>query len=198
MDKNQLYPIFLKPDQLQFVVIGGGAVGFEKISSLLANCAASKIKLIAKEISPSLKVLAQAHSSLTLIEKPYESRDLDNADIVIAATTDHALNNKVWEEAKARKIIINIADTPDLCDFYMCSVVQKGDLKIGISTNGKSPTLSKRLREMLEETLPEEIDQLLDQLKNIRDQLKGDFEYKVQKMNEITAIFKPKTRKDHE
>ena len=94
--------------------------------------------------------------------------------------------------AKARKILSNIADTPDLCDFYLSSVVKKGDLKIAISTNGKSPTLAKRLREMFEEIIPEGTQDLLDNLKAVREKLRGDFEYKVNKLNEITTIFRNK------
>ena len=86
-------------------------------------------------------------------------------------------------------ILTNVADTPALCDFYLCSIVKKGDMKIGISTNGKSPTLAKRMRQFLTEALPEsdEVQQLLDNLKAVRDRLGGDFEYKVQKLNEITS-----------
>jgi len=84
---------------------------------------------------------------------------------------------------------VNVADTPDLCDFYLGGIVTKGNLKIAISTNGKSPTAAKRLRQLLEEVLPEEIDDLLDNLNAYRDTLKGDSEYKVKAMNEITEGF---------
>jgi precorrin-2 dehydrogenase / sirohydrochlorin ferrochelatase len=73
-----------------------------------------------------------------------------------------------------------------LCDFYLGSIVTKGDLKIAISTNGKSPTFSKRFRMMLEEVLPDELPQVLNNLRTIRDNLKGDFNYKIKKLNEIT------------
>ena len=96
---------------------------------------------------------------------------------------------KIKDLCRQRNLLINVADTPELCDFYLCSIVKKGDLKIGISTNGKSPTLAKRMRQYLTEALPdsEEIQLLLDNLKNVRDKLGGDFDYKVQKLNEITA-----------
>ena len=79
-----------------------------------------------------------------------------------------------------------MADTPDLCDFYLGGIVTKGNLKVAISTNGKSPTAAKRLRQLLEDVLPEELDDLLDNLNAYRETLKGDFEYKVKAMNEIT------------
>ena len=82
--------------------------------------------------------------------------------------------------------MVNVTDTPDQCDFYMGGIVTKGDLKIGISTNGKSPTLAKRMRQWLEEILHEEIDPLLETLRKYRKKLKNDFEYKVKEMNKVT------------
>ena len=82
--------------------------------------------------------------------------------------------------------MVNVTDTPDQCDFYMGGIVTKGDLKIGISTNGKSPTLAKRMRQWLEEILPEVIDPLLETLRKYRKKLKNDFEYKVKEMNKVT------------
>ena len=79
-----------------------------------------------------------------------------------------------------------MADVPDQCDFYMGGIVTKGNLKIGISTNGKSPTLAKRLRQWLEAILPEEIDPLLETLRKYRKTLKNDFEFKVKEMNKVT------------
>jgi precorrin-2 dehydrogenase/sirohydrochlorin ferrochelatase len=82
--------------------------------------------------------------------------------------------------------LVNIADTPELCDFYLGGIVTKGNLKIAISTNGKSPTAAKRIRQLLEEVLPDELDELLENLNSYRATLKGDFEYKVKAMNEVT------------
>jgi uncharacterized membrane protein YfcA len=85
--------------------------------------------------------------------------------------------------------LVNIADKPDLCDFYLGSIVKKGSLKIAISTNGKSPTIAKRLRETFTETIPNEMDHVLDNMQNIRNQLKGDFNYKVKELNKITTQY---------
>ncbi len=95
----------------------------------------------------------------------------------------HANIKRVTSE---RHILCNVADTPDLCDFYLGSIVQKGDLKIGISTNGKSPTMAKRMREFLDDIIPENIQQLLENLREIRKSIKGDFQEKIRIMNEVT------------
>jgi siroheme synthase (precorrin-2 oxidase/ferrochelatase) len=71
----------------------------------------------------------------------------------------------------------------------MGSIVQKGNLKIGISTNGKSPTIAKRLKDLFNELLPEEIDELLDNMQSVRNRLKGDFNDKVNQLNAITKDF---------
>ncbi|MCX6295313.1 MAG: TSUP family transporter [Bacteroidetes bacterium] len=81
-----------------------------------------------------------------------------------------------------------MADTPDMCDFYLGSIVQKGDLKIAISTNGKSPTLAKRLKEVFNDALPVDTQQSIDNLNVLRSQLKGDFTKKVKELNKVTAI----------
>jgi precorrin-2 dehydrogenase/sirohydrochlorin ferrochelatase len=112
--------------------------------------------------------------------------------LVIAATADKTLNESNLSRSKRKKYLINVADTPELCDFYLGSIVTKGDLKIAISTNGKSPTLSKRIREFFEEMLPENINDLILNLNEYRKTLKGNFEEKVSALNEITKSFRNK------
>ena len=86
----------------------------------------------------------------------------------------------------AKGLLINVADKPELCDFYLGAVVQKGDLKIAISTNGKSPTIAKRLKEILNEGIPAELDDTLQNMSALRQTLKGDFASKVKKLNQVT------------
>ena len=108
--------------------------------------------------------------------------------MVIAATNNSELNKFVRQAAHDRKLLINVADKPDLCDFYLGSIVQKGDLKIAISTNGKSPTVAKRLKEVLNEALPAELDTTLQQMSALRNTLSGDFAFKVRKLNKVTSV----------
>ncbi len=186
---NELYPIFLKLHQLHTLVVGGGNVGLEKLESLLKSSPRAKITMVAGEVrSAEIWNLEKRFEGLIVTEKPFESSDLEGKDLVICATDDRNLHEQIRELARASNKIINVADTPELCDCYLGSIVKKGDLKIAISTNGKSPTLSKRMREYLTEALPEaeDMQQLLDSLEAVRDQLKGDFEYKVKKLNEVT------------
>ena len=183
---NELYPVFLKVHQFDTLIVGGGEVGLEKLTFLLRSSPNARVTLVGKEIRSEIKTLAADHPSVTLIERPYFHEDLTEMQVAIIATENHKLNKEIRDEAKSRGLLVNVADTPDLCDFYLGSIVTKGDLKIGISTNGKSPTVAKRMRELLTDVLPEEIDELLQNLRAIRDQLQGDFGAKVQKLNHLT------------
>jgi siroheme synthase-like protein len=103
---------------------------------------------------------------------------------------------QIREMVRKKRLLINVADTPDLCDFYLGAVVTKGNLKIGISTNGKSPTIAKRMREYLEEALPDDTNALLENMRSIRDKMKGDFSEKVKTLNEITSSWLNKQNKE--
>ena len=104
------------------------------------------IIIVADSISADVGRMAVNHWNVRLVQRKFRIEDLKNIDFVFLATSDGSLHKSIAEIAKKMKILVNVADTPELCDFYMGSVVQKGYLKIGISTNGKSPTIAKRLR----------------------------------------------------
>lgn len=187
---NTLFPIFLKLEQLHVLIVGGGYVGLEKLTAVLANSPETKVTLVAPEIRVEIREMATSHSHVVLVEDVYQPMYLKDKDLVIVGTNDKLVNTQVQQDCKTHKILVNVADTPDLCDFYLSSVVKKGDLKIAISTNGKSPTFAKRFREVLEEILPESLQETLDNLQQIRNRLKGDFQEKMEKLNEITKVMK--------
>lgn len=186
--KNPLYPVFLKLEQLNTLLVGAGNVGLEKLHSLLSNSPEARITIVAPVIKEDVRRLVFRHPSCTIIQKEFDAADLDNKDVVILATGDRSLHTAIKELASERKLLINVADTPDLCDFYLGSIVQKGSLKIAISTNGKSPTAAKRIKEVLHEALPGELDEVIDNLQQVRNRLNGNFEYKVKRLNAITKV----------
>lgn len=186
MERNELFPIFLKLKQLRVLIVGGGYVGMEKLQAVISNSPAATIRLVATIISDEIKELSKHYPAITLIEKPYDITDFDAIDIAIAAINDPVISKQVALDAKSKAILVNAADKPEWCDFYLGSVVQKGNLKIAISTNGKSPTIAKRLKEVLNDTLPDEIDDLLSNMQTIRNKMSGDFTEKVKQLNEIT------------
>lgn len=186
--QNQLYPIFLKLDKIETLLVGGGLVALEKLTCLLKSSPNAKVTLVAPEILPEIEMLASVFTKVILKYKPYTTGDLNNKQLVIIATADKIFNEKIKHEASSGGILANVADTPELCDFYLGSIITKGDLKIAVSTNGKSPTFAKRFREMLEDILPDELPSLINNLGIIRKNLKGNFSEKVNELNRITKI----------
>lgn len=155
------------------------------MSFILKNSPDAKITMVATFFLDELREKVKGFD-VQLIERPFQESDLEGRDIVICATDNYDLHLKIVALNKETKILTNVADTPDLCDFYLGSIVSRGDLKIAISTNGKSPTLGKRIRQYLEDALPNNTQQIIDGLKAFRDTLKGDFESKVKALNEVT------------
>lgn len=185
MEKNQLYPVFLKVTALNTLIVGGGNVALEKLSFLLKSSPDAKVTMI----SPFYReeTIAKANEGkVKMVVGNYDVCMLEGKHIVIATTDIPTVNVKVYNDCKERAILVNLADNPPYCDFYMGGIVTKGNVKIGISTNGKSPTMAKRLRQFFETVLPDNIDDLAEYLNKYRDTIKGNFEEKVDKMNEFT------------
>lgn len=184
---NPLFPAFLKLEQLRVLLVGGGNVGLEKLTAILRASPATAVTVVSLTFLPALRTLAARHPRVRLHVGPYTDAFLDDVDIVFAATDDPALHRRLVPAAHARRLLVNVADTPALCDFYLSSVVQKGALKVAVSTNGQSPTVAKRLRAVLEDALPDELDAVLQKMPAIRQQLAGDFARKVKALDAVTA-----------
>jgi siroheme synthase-like protein len=192
-DRNNLFPVFLKLEVLDTLVVGGGNVGLEKLNALLKSSPRARITVVASTIKEEIKEIAANVKTIRLIERNFRLRDLHSKDLVVLATDDQDLHKRIKSLARKRRLLVNVADTPDLCDFYLGSVVTKGNLKIGISTNGKSPTIARRIREYLEDALPDDTDTLLKNMELIRQRLKGDFADKVKVLNDLTSSWLKRT-----
>ena len=182
---NTLYPIFLKTEQLEVLIVGGGYVALEKLQFMFKSSPQARVTLVSPMLRTETKKFIQ-DKNIRVINSRFRLRFLKNKNLVIATTDNPKVNERVYSLCRKKHILVNVADNPPLCDFYMGGIVTKGNLKIAISTNGKSPTLAKRLRQWLEAFLPEETDTLLDKLYVYRNRLKGDFEQKVLAMNKLT------------
>ncbi len=187
ISRNNLFPVFLKTEQLRFLIVGGGVVADEKLHFLLKSSPFAQVKLVAEEVSERISS-NKSYNTIEIHKKKFDEKDLEEIDIVIVATNNKTINEFIRVSSKKKGLLVNVADTPELCDFYLGSIVTKGDLKIAISTNGKSPTFAKRFRMLLEDSLPESIPEILKNLRTIRNSLKGDFKNKVDQLNEITSV----------
>lgn len=183
-------PVFLKLEEIHVLVVGGMYVGWEKLSAILTNSPQTKVRLVATEIGSEVRALAADNKNVTLIERVFQVSDLEGISLVVIGINDIEKSAEIREISHQQRLLVNVADKPSLCDFYLSSVVKKGDLKIAISTNGKSPTVAKRIKEFLNESIPETIDEILQNMTKIREKLRGDFEYKVEKLNEVTKGWK--------
>ena len=165
-----LLPIFVKLRDRLVVVIGGGAIAEGKIEGLFA--AEARIRVVAPEVTPGIaKWIAQG--TVEWREKTFAPADLDGAFLAIAATSAPGVNAAVFSEAEARGILCNAVDDIEHCHFYYGSVVQRGDLQIAISTNGKSPALAQRLRLRLEKEFGPEYELWLEWLGAARELLRA-------------------------
>ena len=146
--RSSLFPAFLKLDQRSVLVVGAGKVGEQKIEGLLST--AARVTVVALEVSPSVQDWARA-GRLTLHQRAFQPADLDGVFLAIVATQSRDLNEFIYREAQRHRVLCNVVDVPDLCDFFYPAVVRRGDLQIAISTSGQSPSLAQRIRKQLEQ-----------------------------------------------
>jgi len=165
-----LFPAFLKLHSRRVLVVGGGSIAAQKIPGLLE--AGAQVHVVSPKLAPQLTDWVR-NQQITWSPKPFEPADLDGAFLVVAATSLRDLNADVYHEADQRNILCNAVDDIDHCHFYYGSIVQRGDLQIAISTNGKSPALAQRLRKELEQQFGPEYEYWLDWLGAARETLRA-------------------------
>jgi siroheme synthase-like protein len=165
-----LFPIFVKLQGRLVVVVGGGEIAAGKIDGLLR--AGARVRVIAPEVHKAF-VEPIRNRKIAWVPRIFQAGDLSDATLVIAATSAPGVNASVFHEAEARGILCNAVDDIENCHFYYGSIVQRGDLQIAISTNGKSPALAQRLRQELEQQFGPEYEVWLEWLGAARDLLRA-------------------------
>ena len=165
-----LFPAFLKLHDRPVLVVGGGTIATSKIPSLLQ--AGARVTVVSPTLTREL-VQSVRNREIDWLPKAFEPDDLNGKFLVVAATSLRDLNESVYREADKRNILCNAVDDIDHCHFYYGSIVQRGDLQIAISTNGKSPALAQRLRKELEEQFGPEYAPWLDWLGAAREVLRA-------------------------
>ncbi|WP_276389700.1 precorrin-2 dehydrogenase/sirohydrochlorin ferrochelatase family protein [Eudoraea chungangensis] len=185
MERNNLYPIFLKASQLHILIVGGGYVAEEKLNFLTKSSPDAIVSMVSPMYREGTLALAKKYK-VELFYSNYHRDFLKGKHMVVATTDNPEVNVQVYRDCKDIDKLVNVADNPPYCDFYMGGIVTKGHVKIAISTNGKSPTTAKRLRQFFEDIIPEDINKMVENLHAFRKTLKGDFESKVDQMNKLT------------
>jgi len=184
-ERNNLYPIFLKTATLEVLIVGGGFVAEEKLRFLLKSSPDAEVTMVAPFFREETIAMAQK-GKVNMVTDSYNDTYLQGKHLVIATTDVPEVNIQVYKDCRSQNILVNVADNPPYCDFYMGGIVTKGNVKVAISTNGKSPTTAKRLRQFFEEVIPEDINQLVQNLNSYRKTIKGNFEHKVETLNKLT------------
>lgn len=163
---SEYYPVSLNLNQKKCLVVGGGKVAERKVKSLL-HCGARVFV-----VSPALSAWLEAavnEGKITAVRRNYTTTDLENTFLVIGATDDHKINDKVAAECSERNILVNIVDQTAKCNFIVPAVIRQGSLSISVSTDGKSPMLARRVREELEQSFGPEYSEFLALMGNIRE-----------------------------
>lgn len=162
------YPICLDIKDRPCLVVGGGQVGTRKVNTLL-DCGA-QVTVITPKVTDTLQHLAD-QGRIVLKNRGYRSSDLDGIFLVIGATDDKALNERIHLDAERAQRLCNIADQPQRCNFILPAVISRGDLTITVSTAGSSPALAKHLRKQLQSQFGPEYGRLLTLMGAVRRRL---------------------------
>lgn len=171
MHHDSYYPVLLNLSGRTCIVIGGGIVAERKVQSLLE--AGGSVSVIAPSLTEPLMKLWE-HKKITVINRAYEHGELKGAFLVIAATDSSAVNKSVYEETRELAILADIVDEPSLCDFIVPSCIRRGPLIITVSTSGKSPCLSKKIRKDLEKIYSEAYGHFTSMLGNMRERVQKE------------------------
>ena len=162
------YPIFIELEGKTVLVVGGGNVAQRKTETLLKFGAS--IRIVSRELTQKLKKLVES-KEIRHIGEEFKDEHLNGALLVIAATDDKLLNQKISESARVKNLLINAVDQPSDCNFIVPSIINRGDLLIAISTSGKSPALAKRIRKDLEGQFGSEYEVFLTLMGRLRTEI---------------------------
>lgn len=153
MNQDNLYPVVLNLKKKKCTIVGGGEVAFRKARRLL-RCGA-KVIVISPALSPKLQKMKQKEQIIHL-PREYRRGDVKGSFLVMGATGKESVNKEVAKEARTYGSLVNIVDSPSLCDFFVPSLLRRGNLTLSISTEGRSPALAKKIKEDLRKRYGEE------------------------------------------
>ena len=154
--EKKYFPLYVDISEKKMVVIGGGVIATRRVKTLLAF--AENIVVVAPEITQELQELHN-QGCISWLQECYDMKQLQNADMVIAATNQPEINHQVKADCQAIEkttgcqILVSVIDDNNLCDFYFPSIIQNEEMVIGINSGGKSPSKTKKIRQKIEALL---------------------------------------------
>lgn len=164
-----VFPLFVDLKGRKCIIVGGGKVAERKTETLLEFN--TEIIIISPVVTERIQQLNK-DNRLVVIEKNYSQEDLENAFIVVAATNDSKVNEKIYNDAVKNNIFVNVADSKERCTFVFPSIVKRDELVVGVSSSGNYPALSKKIREKIDSVIPRELGNMVKILKAFRTRVK--------------------------
>lgn len=160
------FPAFLKFDDKKVLLVGGGAVAYDKLLHLLDFT--KNISIIALDVCVNTREIIESNE-LVYHNRAYKKGDIASFDIVVVAVDDISLQQEIYHESREYRCLCNFVDLPQNCDFSFASYIKRDDLVVAISTSGASPALAKELRSYLQDFIPTGISKVLDEMRRLRE-----------------------------
>ena len=160
------YPINLKIDDMKIVIIGGGKVAYRKCMNFLAFN--KKVLVVSKEF---VKEFEEIKEQVEIVKGAYNEKYIKDAFVVVAATNNKEVNREIGTYCRQYNKLVNVVDDKDLSNFTVPSFVKRGDLLLSVSTGGKSPSLSRKIRKDLEEVYDDSYEEYVKLLGQAREMI---------------------------
>ncbi|CCL62502.1 bifunctional precorrin-2 dehydrogenase/sirohydrochlorin ferrochelatase [Clostridioides difficile] len=178
-----LYPINLKLDELDVVIIGGGEVAYRKCKNFLEFN--KNVTIVSKQI---LNKFYDLKGNIKIIKDDYKEIYIKDASIIIAATNNRELNMEIGLYCRAKNKLVNVVDNIEISNFTVPSYIKRGDLLISVSTGGKSPSLSSKIKKEIEERYTEDYEEYLNVLGDIRKKVIKKYEDKSKRKDVLNVL----------
>ncbi|MCC0684936.1 bifunctional precorrin-2 dehydrogenase/sirohydrochlorin ferrochelatase [Clostridioides sp. ZZV15-6383] len=178
-----LYPINLKLDELDVVIIGGGEVAYRKCKNFLNFN--KNVTIVSKQI---LNKFYDLEGNIKIIKDDYKKMYIESASVIIVATNNRELNMEIGLYCRAKKKLVNVVDNLEISNFTVPSYIKRGDLLISVSTGGKSPSLSSKIKKELEEIYSEDYEEYLNVLGDIRKKIIKKYEDKIKRKDMLNML----------
>lgn len=168
---SDYYPVFLDLRLKPVLVVGGGNVAYRKVQTLLEHGAI--VHIVSPDLVMELKDLVDSQRCFW-VNKEYSAEDIQDATIIFSCTEKDEVNATVSRDAQEHRRLINVVDDPEKCSFIVPSIMERGDLKIAVSTGGSSPIVARQIRVQLQKQYGQEFEEYLTLLKEWRKKVKSD------------------------
>lgn len=176
------FPFFVDLEGVPALVVGGGTVALRKVEKLLPYAPSITV------VSPAVSEEIASHPEVTVVRRPFRPEDLDGQAFVIAAAGPET-DLLVAELCRQRGIPVNVVDDPKECTFLFPALVKRGNLSVGISTEGASPTAAAYLKQRVEGILPRNIEAVLSFMEECRPLVKREVEDASRRQRVFAELF---------